>query len=792
MVRSTVGNSLASAIGYIGGGYQQEEADLAGQLLLNQQRSALIEGQRLQNEAAQEALDRARSSERETENWNVLTSRGVVNRGDDGRWQFDFENASEDDYRLMFEGADIFKTIDPDGNLKDVSFAGFRNAPTPRAKTVGLGMAVAPNQRSGLLAAPATVDTSDYLVPLLRTEDGNVRAMTENATSDDNDAVIRLTRGQVEDYVSDRMTIMLTRGAARNKFQEDEASRQLFEAFSNLPPNQQQRAVPLAAIQPKIEEIAAQDPAAARLATAAVSEIQDPEELNRVAREDFGVTDEELDAVNPLGAALDAAGEGMGESEQEMRRQLIAENDRIRAQMEAIPRGRRTRGASGDYNALAARLRDNQQKLGRLINRERLAEIEEELAQIQNAPRNRGTQGEFSQRKRQLRAERDELLLSGPSDIFGTYNSRDLPPLPDSIRDPERVLDTVTTTSETAIRPAVPTPEEIRGPRPAGLPPAIESALPEDVQPTQQGVTDAVERGQMPNLTPEQTTGFAEYLQSQGVNTAQDLARLPAGTRETAIYYLAALEASNDPAATRANLQALFNIAGTGNPSTTPDDVRNTDIAALNAQTSFENAVTARESLDLRSRQLQFDIGKANRGDNTKIMERAQEFNTQAAAITDLVTSVKSPMSDEGFLGKLDSLDRLIKIETDPAVRQYMAGEAANLLYRGLVKTAANQNDGFFGIVDLFKPDAATYQYGADLRKIEFVRDGENIVRMQVLTRAPDPSRGETTAPETASELTYEQMTRFMSPGEITYLADYIDKLKEYASAAYRPPQSQR
>ena len=196
MVQSTVGSSLANAITYLAGG-KERDAALAGQLLQNQQRSALIRGQQLANDELQNQADlRA-----EREAVAPLVESGTIELNTDpdavGAFKFNLDKSREGQVASLLNGSGALKTLNINTDeIEDLTFVDF---------------APAPGQR-------------DNYVALVKNSSGEIVPMTVNGTNADGDPVMQFSRGQIERLMADRVAVLAQRGAFQNRSLSDAAA----------------------------------------------------------------------------------------------------------------------------------------------------------------------------------------------------------------------------------------------------------------------------------------------------------------------------------------------------------------------------------------------------------------------------------------------------------------------------------------------------------------------------------------------------------------------------------------
>lgn len=725
MVQSTVGSSLANAITYLAGG-KERDAALAGQLLQNQQRSALIRGQQLANDE----LDDKANLRAEREAVAPLLERGVIELNTDpdavGMFKFNFDLTQQGDVaKVIGPNSGILKTLNTNTNaVEGLEFVDF---------------------------APAPGDRGNY-VALVRNSSGEVVPMTVNATNDDNDPVMKFSRGQIERLMADRVAVLSSRGAFENESLSRAATaRAANEALGTT--QQRRRTQLLAVIDPVVDQLAEENPAAGRALASAASSTDSNEELEGIIEDLGGEV-----PPSPQPEAQPEPTTAIGNIDEY--RDLVARRDAMRDQMRAS-RGA-TPQAAEQFRELNEQIREMEQA-ALAQNQPRIDALEGELATLRSQKSYAERQARRAPSARSESIARQRMFDSGPPQR--DYDSE--------ISAKEAELQRLRT-FDPALLSAAPAPE----PAPAEAPAAPNPNIPPEVPATTQEVVAGIDAGEVPTITPQAASDAAQYFESRNVYTLDDLDKLDEQEKAFLLHSAAAIQFARDPAQARANLQALINIAQTGNPGTNPDNVRRTDIDQTNAQTSAANT-------ELRSRELINTLQKAGRDISSEEQKRLDTFTEAVNNVELAIAEEEMPLSNATWLASVNNLQRSMRTERDPTLRAMYADMAAEVVFRGVAKTAVNQNDGFFGwVADLFKPGAPDYQIGSTLRQINWVRTSNgNVKELVVSTRAPGP--GETMGPDTRSEITFQQLRRYMSVEDINWLANYTDQLKATVQQAY-------
>ena len=481
MVQSTVGSTIASLIGNLAG---QEDLELqrAGSRLANLQRMEAIEGAKVQREAAGVALEAAQRQQRAQQRGEGLADVASLIGVTEGGLPI-YEDGLID--ALIEGGGDLLSIVYGPNIAAAMGAEGTR-------RVVGLKRVMGPYEGSPvqyqLTVENDDTNTTGPLSPL-RTAD---RSIDPPLVFSQEELVGLANRQLRRDFAAGSFNNALLRNMLGSK-----AAMFALDA-RNADADYQRLLLEQITLENAIDNGVSPDVGTGLVAQLGNDDL--PDEAVRELGATFGVpgameyTDGtpsqpsigggvNLDApsggvdapsggFDALGAALAAGQNNLGTSTQERISQLVAETDALRSRIEEAD-GRERSG-------LIRELVEKQREIGDIYNRERLAEINARLEEIDNLPRRMRRQDrDIAAERQELLEERDTLRLAGPLQItaepsfmgrFGPqYKYEDIPPLPDYIRnpEPERVLDTVT-----AVGSNVPTPQEVIGPRPAGLPPA--------------------------------------------------------------------------------------------------------------------------------------------------------------------------------------------------------------------------------------------------------------------------------------------------------------------------------
>jgi hypothetical protein len=702
MVQSTVGSSIANAIGIIGQ-RPEREAALAEQLLQNQTRSALLEDQRIKNEASRQGALALQNGQ----DLAVLYDQGYVNfDGGSINVSGEYLATDPDAAMLFFRGDENFLSTNGVNGSEGVSFKGFQQVPGGYAIRLG-------------------------------NKAGEIVPATRRATPDSDDEVIVLSGDELNRLTQSRAIRMVSQGSLNNPAMKAQLAQNL---FLPTPPSSEQSPSelqdnPLVAklgletwlagklqqgILDQGEDVVAGDPVAQRDYYAMAGATDDLNELRTIAadvgvdvdaleaqgREEWGQVSAEAQNASEAQSAASSASEPAPRA---IDTEIAAAKARVE-ELEGLPPGRyRTQSLNAARRKLASLEREAQtadadadESLNRKARREetQIAALDRYIAA---AEKRLETAKALPPGKRRNRAiERENQTINRQTE------KRD-----------ERMQRLAELRGNTpAAQPAQP-PQTSTGVPPSSAYPGL----------TVEEIREAIQN-KVGAPTPQEAQQVAEYAQSQGVNTIQDLAKLPApDARQIAAFI--AFTYAGDPTEQLAVFDRANNFVTTGSPSTSADDVTRTQIAAGNASISMENtklraAELRRNLLKDQSDLTQEQIDRRNTVVDD-IIATAQEIGQQLA-------DASKPLKDQNLLANVQNFEQRIRSERDPEVKKEIAGFFAETLGGLIRKQADVDSNGFFGwFANLGRGDASGMGVGFGADRFEIVRNRRGEVRKVIL-----------------------------------------------------------